>query len=158
MVGELGQGFGRAYAHTYRQAGPLANALAHLPPQGHAATVQRQHLLDAQKAFIDAVDLKVGCVVTQDVHHPLAHVGVQGVVGRKRFDAMQQRQIFQRKPRCAHLHAQRFDLVGASHRAAIVVGEHHHGDVVQARLKYAFTADVEVVHINQRKLCGCVHA
>ena len=158
MVGELGQGFGRAYAHANWQASPLANALAHLPPQGHAAAVQRQHLLDAQKAFIDAVDLEVWRVVTQDVHHPLAHVGVQCVVGRKRLDAMQQCQVFQREPRCAHLHTQRLDLIGASHRAAIVVGEHHHGYVVQARLKDAFTADVEVVHIDQRKLCRRVHA
>ena len=41
VVGQFGQGFGRPYAHAHRQTGPLANALAHLPPQGHAATVQR---------------------------------------------------------------------------------------------------------------------
>ena len=119
--------------------------------------MQRQHLLDPQKTFVNAVDLEVWRVVTQDVHHTLAHVGVQRVVGGQGLYTVLQRQVFQREPWRTHLHAQRFDFVGASHGAAIVIGQHHHGDVVQARLKHALATDVKVVDIDQRKLCGGVH-
>ena len=157
VVGELGQGFGRPYAHAHRQAGPLANALAHLPPQGHAAAVQRQHLLDTQKAFVNAVDLEVGRVVAQDVHHALAHVGVQRVVGGQGLYAVQQCQVFEGEPRRTHLHAQRLHLVGASHGAAIVVGQHHHGHVLQTWLKHTLATDIKIVDIHQGKLRCCSH-
>ena len=72
--------------------------------------------------------------------------------------AVQQCQVFEGEPRRTHLHAQRLHLVGASHGAAIVVGQHHHGHVLQTWLKHTLATDIKIVDVHQSKLRDRIHA
>lgn len=53
------------------------------------------------------------------------------------------------EPGGAHGNAECFGLIRAGNGAAIVVGENHHRQAVQAGAKHPFTADKEVVAIHQ---------
>ena len=152
VVGELGQGLGRADAGAHRQPRPLPDAFAHALAHGNTAAVVPQHGLDAQEALVDAVDLDVGGEVAQDADDAVAHVAVQRVVGRQRQNAVRGGQLFHLEPGRAHLHAQGLDLGAAGHRATVVVGQHDHGHAGQPGLKDPLATHIKVIDIDQREL------
>ena len=124
MVGELGQRLCGPDAHADRQPDPLGNPLPDLLPIGHqVALADAGHAFEAQERLIDAVNLQLGCEVAQDVDHPVAHRGVQLVVGGQGDDAVPFGLLPQLEPRGAHWHPQCFGFFAASNDTAVVVAQ-----------------------------------
>ena len=148
MVGQLGQGFCGANAHAHRDTRPLHHTLAH----GVTHLAQIGGARKVYKALVNGIHLGAWRIFAQNLHHPIGQIGIQSVVAAKGKYAVLLYQVFALKPRLPHAHTQSLGLVGARDHTAIVVGQHHHGHVAQVGAEQAFTADVEVVAIDQSQL------
>ena len=78
MVGQLRAGLGAGDAHAYRYAYLPCNGGAHVGRQIRLLLVMNTG--EIQKTFVDAVHLLPRRKTFQNTHHPLAHVGIDGVV------------------------------------------------------------------------------
>lgn len=147
VVGQLGQGLGGGDADAVRDADPFLDARADL------AGAQREVAGDAvqvDKAFVDAVDLLPVAQACGQAHHAVAHVAVQLKVGREGDEAGLLFQVADLEEGRAHLDAQGLGFVAAGDGAAVVVGQDHDRAAVQAGLKDALAARVEVVAVEER--------
>ena len=146
VIGQFGQGLGGANANAAGDADPLQDARPDLVAACHQIAT---HPVETDEGLVDAVDLLGWPQAGGQAHHAVANVAVQGKVGRERHQAVGLDQMPDLKPGGTHLDAQRFGLVAAGNGAAVVVAQHHGGNPVQAGPEDAFTADVEVVAVNQ---------
>ena len=109
-------------------------------------------MLQAAEGLVDRVHLQLFHPELQQGHQPLAHVGVEAVVGAAHDHAV----VFQLGAHLevgrSHRDAEGAGLGAARDDAAVVVGEHHQRPVEHARIHHRFAGGVEVVAINQH---GC---
>jgi len=103
------------------------------------------------KGLINGIDLNLRLQLSEDVHYPLRHITVQGVVGGEDFDLVAVDQGLAAEIWLTHLDTQRLGFVGSGDDAAIVIGEHHYRLSLKLRLENPFTGDIEVVAVNQGK-------
>ena len=85
----------------------------------------------------------------QQAHHPLTHVGVEGVIGTAYHHVL----LFQLLPRFeirrSHRNTEGSGLSTASHNAAIVIRKHHHWASDQGWIEALLAGCIEVVAVNQ---------
>ncbi len=117
-VGQLGEGLGGANADAGRDADPLVDA-----PADDAGTAHQVAGDGAQvnETFIDGIDLLRVAQACGQGHHAVAHVAIQGEVGRQGDQARIALQVTQLKVRCTHFDAEGFGFVTAGDGAAVVV-------------------------------------
>lgn len=145
-VGQLGQGLRRADADACRDANPLVNA----PADGAGAAHQvARYRAQIDEAFVDAVDLLHVAQACGQRHHAVAHVAIQGEVGRQGDKPGFLFQVADLEPWVTHLDAQRFGFVAACDRATVVVAQHDQRAILEARLKHALAAAIKVVAVDQ---------
>ena len=82
-------------------------------------------------------------------HHAVAHVAVQGEVGRQGDQSGVTLQFAQLEVRRAHLDAQGLGFVTAGNGTAVVVGQDDHRSALQPGLEDAFAGDVKVVAVDE---------
>ena len=103
----------------------------------------------AAEGFVDRIDLQLLHPGLEAAHQPLAHVGVEGVVGAAHHHAV----LFQLAAHLeiggAHGEAQGPGLGAAGDDAAVVVGEHHQGPAPQGGIEGRLAGGIEVVAIDQ---------
>ena len=134
VVGQFGQGFGRADTDARGDADPLGDARAQaLRAQPQVAA----QALEVHKTLVDAVDLLSVTQARGQTHQALAHVAIQLKVGRHRHQPRILEQVRDLKQRCAHADAQGLGLFAACNRAAVVVAQHNQRSPVQAGPKHA---------------------
>lgn len=146
-VGDLGEHFRGADADRDRQAEPLSDRF-HDPPR----VVQRcrfREIRQTEKRLVDGVDFQVRGKLTQHGHQPRGKVAVQGVVGREDPRAVPPEQLADVADRRPHRDAQRLDLLGAGHHAAVVVGQHRDRSPLQRRGEGPLAGHVKVVGVDQ---------
>ena len=143
----LGECLGRADAHRYRNAGLAADRAANfLRISFEPGGVESGEI---QKRFVDAVNLYLGREALQHLHHAVAHVAVERVIGRKHRDVVALDLGPLLKVRVAHLEAERLGLVAPGDHAAVIVGKHDDGPSAQARSEHPFARRIEVIAIDQ---------
>ena len=147
-VGHLGQRFGGGNAHRNGDARMLDDGLAERLGVGGKADGLKPR--EVEEGLVDGVHLEVGRKAPQRFHHAVAHVAVEGVVGREYGDAVLGYQLSNLKGRYTHLHPSRLRLVRSGDDAAVVVAEHHHGLSPEGGVEHALARGVEVVAVNQR--------
>jgi hypothetical protein len=91
--------------------------------------------LQAEKGFVDRVNFEIGRETAQHVHHPAAHIAVEGVIARPHDHAGSREPIFVQMPRRAHGDAKRLGFVAARDHATVVVRQHHDRPAAQLRLE-----------------------
>ncbi len=145
-VGDLRQRFCPGDTDGDRHPGPLFDrapdfsaVLCHIIAQARKV----------QKSFVDGIHLDLGREVAQRLHHAARHVGVKGIVGRQRLDAVLVRKILDLEKRHPHPDAEPFGLVRPRDHAAVVIGKHHDRPVLQRGIENPLTRDVEVIAIGE---------
>ena len=96
------------------------------------------HPGQVQEGFVDGILLYGRGEGAQHLLHPAGHVTVQGEVGREHRDMVPFDDGPDLEVGVAHLDAERLRLVGAGHRAAVVVAEHDDRFPVQIRTENPF--------------------
>jgi len=153
VVGQLGQGLGTCDTYTDRDAGALGNAQAQPVPE------QRQvlgHARELSETFVDAVDLGGRHHRFDQRHHPLAHVAIQRVIATECHHTVPTEFFPRLKIRLAHFH-EWLGVIGPGNDTTVVVAQHHDRRLRQIRPKYALTAGVERVAVDQRKYWLTAH-
>ena len=150
----LGQAIGQfrlAFAGPQADGDRQPQVLAHPGSQGSAPGLQVTILrtTDAPEGFVDGIDLELFAVNLQQAHHPLAHVGVQGVVGTAHHHVLAFQLLTCLEIGGPHRNAEGPGFSTAGHDAAVVVGEHDDGFADQAGVKALFAGGVEVVAVDQ---------
>ena len=151
MIGQLGQSLGRCDADAHRQAQPIGDPLPDFSAIGGQATVRQGQARQFEERLVDAIDLEIRRETGQDFDDPIAEVGIEGVVGTERDDAMPPGFILDLEPGDTHGNAERLDLGAAGDDTAVVVGEDDDRTVSQAWVEQLLAARVEVVAIDQGK-------
>ena len=120
-------------------------------PQGPAPALQVTILrtTDAPEGFVDGIDLEFFAVDLQQAHHPLAHVGIQGVVGTAHHHVLAFQLLTSLEIGSPHRNAEGPGFRAAGHDAAVVVGQHHDGFANQAGVEALLAGGVEVVAVDQ---------
>ena len=150
----LGQAVGQfclAFAGPQADGDRQAQLLSDPGPQGPAPALQVTMLrtTDAPEGFVDGIDLEFFAVDLQQAHHPLAHVGVQGVVGTAHHHVLAFQLLTSLEIGGPHCNAEGPGFSAAGHDAAVVVGQHHDGFADQAGVEALFAGGVEVVAVDQ---------
>ena len=146
-VGQLRLPLAGPYADGDRQTQILAQPGPQRP--GPVLQVAMAWSADASEGFVDGIDLQLFAVEFQQAHHPLAHVGIEGVVGTAHHHVLALQLPACLEIRRAHGDAEGTGFGAAGHDAAVIVGEHHHGPADQAGIKALFTGGIEVVAVDQ---------
>ena len=107
--------------------------------------LRKRPVFHGQERLVDTVDLQAGRVEPEDLHDPPAHVAVERVVGAEHLHAPLPEPFPPLELGGTHGDAERLGFPGASNHAAVVVGEHDHGQALQTRLEDALTRAVEGV-------------
>jgi hypothetical protein len=92
--------------------------------------------------------LHVAQVSGQD-HHAIAHVAIEGEVGRQCDQAGIARELTHLEVRRPHLDAHGLSLVTAGNGATVVVGQHDYRPALQSGLEDAFVGGVKVVAVDE---------
>jgi hypothetical protein len=147
VVGNLGQGLGRADADRDRDAGV---AFDRRPDQ--AGIVGQTPALEPgeiKKRLVDAVELDLGGEGAQRVHDAAAHVAVEGIIAGEDGDAVPGQFLLVEVVGVTHGEAEGFGLVTAGDDTAVIVRQHDDRAALQSRAEHALTADVEIVTVGQ---------
>ncbi len=151
LVGQLGQHLGGGDAHRHRQPQPALHVAAQgLPPGGEiAAASTRPGPVQQAEGLVDRVDLQRLHPLLQHGHQPLAHVGVEGVVGAAHAYPLPLQLALHLEVGLAHGDAEGAGLGAARHDATVVVGEHHQGPADHGRIHHRLAGGIEVVAVDQ---------
>jgi hypothetical protein len=95
------------------------------------------------------IDLNIRGKRGQNIHHPVGHIRVQGIVGGKDFYPMPNKEIFPLKGRSSHGQAKGLYLIGSGHHTTVVIGEDNYRLAFKVGLKNALAGDIEVVAVHQ---------
>ena len=93
----------------------------------------------------------MGSVLAQQAHHPVREGAIERVVAGKHRHMVVIQQLTHLIERSPHLHPQGLALITARYDAPVVVAQHHHGTVVQFRVKHPFTRTIEIIAVSKAK-------
>ena len=102
MVSKFGERFSATDSNADGYSGPLPDPLADLYPILDQIPIEPGQV---QKRFIDGIDFLLGSKLANHGVHPLAHVGVQGVIATFGDDAVLFSQVPELEPGSPHWHS-----------------------------------------------------
>lgn len=146
MIGKLGERLGRANANATGYPYPLEDARAYRVGAGHQVPC---HAVQSDEGFVDAIDLLRGAEACRQAHHAIAHVTVEGVVGRQGDQARGFLQMPDGEPGRSHRDSEVFGFVASRHGAAVVVAQDDDRPSYQAWPESSLARDIKVVAIDQ---------
>ena len=114
-----------------------------------ALQVSMGRTADPAEGLVDRIDLQLFAVGLQQAHHPLAHVGVEGVIGAAHHHVLLLQLLSRLEVRRSHGDAESPRFGTAGHDATVVVGQHHHRAPDQGWIEALFAGGVEVVAVDQ---------
>lgn len=145
VVGQLGQGLGGRDAH----AGGYADAALYAAADGVGAAGDVWHAVQADKAFVDAVDLLLRAHAGGQAHHAVAHVAVEGEIGAQRDQAVGGVHVLHLEVGLAHLDADGLGFFAACDDAAVVVAQDDQRHTLERGAEHTLARCVEVVAVQQ---------
>ena len=85
----------------------------------------------------------------KQAHHPLAHIGVEGIVRAAHHNVLAFKLPARLEVRRPHADAKRPRFGTSSHDATVVIGEHHHRPTNQGWVQALFAGCIEIVPVNE---------
>ena len=104
---------------------------------------------EVQEGLVDGVDFEPGRKSGQHIHHAGRHLLIQGIVGRIDLHAVLTDELLVLEERLTPFQSELFRLTRERHNAAIVIGKHDGGPVVQCCLKNPLAGDIKTGAIDQ---------
>ena len=121
---------------------------------GQCIEIRPLHPGKVKEALVDGVGLDGRGVAPQDLLNPSGHVPVEGEIGTEDGDAVLLDKGLQLEVGVTHLDAERLRLVGAGHRAAVVIRQYDDRPSVELRTEDPLAGSEEVITIG-KGVHGC---